>query len=417
VRAPADIPHADEALRVLVERFKRDPRGAAGDLSAALLERGHATEALQIADHGIHLRPRDPDTRAQRAASLLALSRPKVAYVELLRALAIAPGHRRALRLLGKVFVDAGRPERAAALLQQRHADAVLPSVPPREDAALDELPPHIRRAREAPPLGDLPPTLDGASPLPELFAALTHDLGLGPVPNDFGAGRVAVTQVVRARLKPRREGEDELSSIDGPIVDETNPGHLDLDTPLLALPANLPARPATMYDVATSPELHITMDEKLLGGAFAISPVSGPGEDADTVHDGETMDEALPSRLDLEVLRRAIEDGAPTTEQGPAPLGGVAILEETTDDKLDSADLPYLKRYARQASSPHRAEAPPLRVETPPPRSKRYVVGLLALALGLGLLLVLFLSARDRSAPWSTPSGSPAPSPAFEQK
>src|SRR5688572_847536 len=115
------MPHADEALKSLVSRFKDAPGSPAfTELAAALLARGHAAEALRIAEHGLQIVPTSVDGRIERAAALLALGRPRVAFVELKRALAINPTHRRAMRLLGKVYVDAGSPHRAAELLAQR---------------------------------------------------------------------------------------------------------------------------------------------------------------------------------------------------------------------------------------------------------------------------------------------------------
>lgn len=121
--SPAEIPHADEALKSLVLRFREAPGSAAfTELAAALLARGHAAEALRIAEHGLQLLPGDVEGRIERAAALLALGRPRVAFVELKRALAINATNRRAMRLLGKVYVDAGAPTRAAELLAQRFA-------------------------------------------------------------------------------------------------------------------------------------------------------------------------------------------------------------------------------------------------------------------------------------------------------
>ena len=70
------MPHADEALKSLVARFREDPGSSAfTELSAALLARGHASEALRIAEHGLQLQPDSVDGRIERAASLLALGR------------------------------------------------------------------------------------------------------------------------------------------------------------------------------------------------------------------------------------------------------------------------------------------------------------------------------------------------------
>src|SRR5688500_7708671 len=116
-----EIPSADEALEALVLRFKDAPGSLAFViLAAARLVRGHASEALRVTEHGLELLPDHVGGRIERAAALLALGRPRVAYVELMRVLALQPNHRRALRLLGKMYKDAGVPARAAELLRRR---------------------------------------------------------------------------------------------------------------------------------------------------------------------------------------------------------------------------------------------------------------------------------------------------------
>ncbi|CAN0579219.1 unnamed protein product, partial [Laminaria digitata] len=112
------MPQRDEALKSLVVKFEAAPGSRAFvELAAALLARGHASESLRVAEHGLQLVPDSVEGRVERAAALLALGRPRVAYVELVRALAIHPGHKRGMRLLGKTFRDAGAPGRAAKLL------------------------------------------------------------------------------------------------------------------------------------------------------------------------------------------------------------------------------------------------------------------------------------------------------------
>ena len=81
--SPAEIPHADEALKSLVSRFKASPSEAFVELSAALLARGHASEALRVAEHGLQLAPTNVEGRIERAAAQLAMGRPRIAYVEL----------------------------------------------------------------------------------------------------------------------------------------------------------------------------------------------------------------------------------------------------------------------------------------------------------------------------------------------
>src|SRR6185503_11817908 len=217
------MPHADEALKSLVERFKDAPGSPAfTELASALLARGHAAEALRIAEHGLQIVPQSVDGRIERAASLLALGRPRVAFVELKRALAINPTNRRAMRLLGKVFVDAGTPAKAAELLAMRlkageateaepedaeqnepthvtQSPFLLSDNPqmavPREDTApLPRKPPTapVREDRiskyQTPPKGEHVATKPAPSPaapssqggaIPDLFSDLTRDLGL----------------------------------------------------------------------------------------------------------------------------------------------------------------------------------------------------------------------------------------------
>src|SRR5688572_18785933 len=138
------MPHADEALKSLVSRFKDAPGSPAfTELAAALLARGHAAEALRIAEHGLQIVPTSVDGRIERAAALLALGRPRVAFVELKRALAINPTNRRAMRLLGKVYVDAGAPGKAAELLAQRLKTGDVEQAPD-EEVEGDHEPTHV---------------------------------------------------------------------------------------------------------------------------------------------------------------------------------------------------------------------------------------------------------------------------------
>src|SRR5688572_11929873 len=151
------MPHADEALKSLVARFKEAPGSPVfTELAAALLARGHAAEALRIAEHGLQLVPLSVDGRIERAAALLAMGRPRVAFVELKRALAINPTNRRAMRLLGKVYVDAGAPTKAAELLAQRFKTG---------DAEVEEEhePTHVTHSPYAAPERELPPRDDTA--------------------------------------------------------------------------------------------------------------------------------------------------------------------------------------------------------------------------------------------------------------
>ena len=439
------MPHADEALRALFDRFRKAPgTSVSGELAEALLIRGHATESLRIAEHGLQLSPADADGRVHRASALLALSRPKVAYVELMRALAVAPEHRKALRLLGKVFVEAGAPARAAALLRQRHEDAVLPpqSEPPpdRTDTTTDApdpiFPPPPGRPtievahRDTTPVhgGHAPPPLapehvrtepPEGSPIPELFASLTQDLGLGPVPNDFAGGPIVeVTQVIRARLKPRTQRpDDELSSIEGPIVDNnTSTGRLQAIRDMPSAPAPKPRRPSSVYDVVTSPEFHITIDDEPLfeeSMPFAVRPVN-VRDDAETIDDTETVNDSLPDRSDLELLRRAIETGAPTVQDGslpppvidPPPQGlSEADAREQTEpsqqDKLPPApDLPYLRRYKRPGSSAI-GGGNELRVVRPKPSPAHWALAALGILAAVAFVVALGWMSADTAKAW----------------
>ena len=236
--APAEIPHADEALKTLVQRFKAAPGSSAfSELAGALLSRGHAGEALRITEHGLQLVPGSVEGRVQRAAALLAQSRPRMAYVELQRALAIEPNHRRARRLLGRAYVDAGAPERAARLLAQRSTGAT-------DDAATRIAPASNLAAALVNDLTEEAPTTEtvwpasseqGSSNLPALFTALTKDLGLGSAVPEAPAPqrRVEVTQIIRRKALPRPpRSASELAEIDGPIVDTSLRGPLDHDEP-----------------------------------------------------------------------------------------------------------------------------------------------------------------------------------------
>ena len=73
--ATGGVPDSDEALRSSMSRFRADPRGARPfvELAAALVARGHAAEALRVADHGLEAHPESVEGRTERAAALLAL--------------------------------------------------------------------------------------------------------------------------------------------------------------------------------------------------------------------------------------------------------------------------------------------------------------------------------------------------------
>ncbi|MBI2378051.1 MAG: hypothetical protein HYV07_28880 [Deltaproteobacteria bacterium] len=431
----SEVALADEALKGLFDRFKANQTSELSrELSEALLARGHANEALHVTELGIQAKADDPEIRIQRAAALLALGRPRVAYVELLRALAIEPTHHRGMRLLGRVFVEAGAPERAAKLLARRlaakaqepNADRVRvqvetegprpearpePRIPvelesqkpkpetPKTDKPKTKLePPKLERP---PPVNDLleaatvPEKLAAPrvpkmelsidrsadiSPVSQLFAELTSDLGLTPA--DPVKSRVQVTQVVRTRKRGEEDTARSLSSIDGPIVDRTQPGELEIDRDAPGLPP-MPPAPATLFDVVTSPQFSISNidDEPLFNESmpFEVRPVESKLEDNDTIED------ALPAGLDMAALRKIIDQPQKPAEEEPAfpmfrvdgeaPVKPLAPLmpigrDETpvpaapvglVDSGEASPDLEpaYLKRFKRSARTAPQVDLP----------------------------------------------------------
>jgi hypothetical protein len=388
---------ADEALKSLVTRFKDAPANAFTDLAATLLARGHAAEALRIAEHGLQIVPASVDGRIERAAALLALGRPRVAYVELKRALAINPTNRRAMRLLGKVYVDAGAPSRAAELLAQRFkaeeeeqetthvsqspfaaepvTEAVQMSAPPlptpsitaRSDTeplkrreALVEVKGLDRPPSEKAPTKSERPAIERAQPpqlekkpatkhsptdrtdrvIPDLFADLTRDLGLSDSSPETPVKRVEVTQVIRRRGAPRPRTPSELLEIDGPIVDTTQPGKLQEVSTDLVPPSH--PDPAPLFDAVTSPRLQLAPfgldDEPLFqeNMPFAVRPVEA---EADPLNDlRETIDEEMPEELDR-AFRNAIEGGTPKISPGAA--GDFNNPSDTVVDKVEDAGGP----------------------------------------------------------------------------
>lgn len=448
MHADDHLAHADEALRALFVRFKEDPASAAFvELSEALLARGHAAEAAQVAEHGLQLRPNDSNGRVQRAAALLALGRARVAYVELLRALAIDATNRRGMRLLGRVYVDAGFPERAAKLLARR-----LERSAPTSSSSVDT---RALTKEEAPPAGpqtddllDLPvrpsrspldrrpslpipaepaTTIDGGGgheDFPELFASLTKDLGLAPL--EPVKTKVEVTQVMRVRRAPDRSRA--LSSIEGPIVDTTNPGQLEYERNE-ALPPDYP------FDVLSSPELAAPplLDEDQAAPdqlALSVRGVSRESEEPDTLNDA-------PSPIDLEALSAAMNrEAARLAEAGGevketllssarteldqpiavprAAAGGPPIVEGRPDVPA-APEVPYLRRFERgrlprevQAHAPGPTQTPaedlkraPLRVVEPPKSPARLGVALAIALVMLAFLAALAYLARDDLREW----------------
>jgi hypothetical protein len=207
---PAEMPERDEALKALVARFKADPDGTFAALADALLSRGHAFEALRVSEHGLDRNPGHLEGRIERARALIAAGRPKVAYVELQRCLALAPEDRRTLRLLGQVYKEAGAPERAADLLARRSHHERL-------------------KVPESAPSAPLAEPVPAAPPTRPLFFDLAADLGLQVAPRKGPPRRIEVTQVIRRKQAPRPpRTHSELRSIEGPIVDATQPGQVE---------------------------------------------------------------------------------------------------------------------------------------------------------------------------------------------
>lgn len=371
--APSDIPGADETLKALFTRFRAAPGSEAfEELAEALLARGHANEALQISEHGLQRLPTHVGGRIQRAAALLALGRPRVAYVELLRAVALEPTNAKALRLLGKVYVEAGAPDRAAKLLAQRHQAATqarqkeappppIPAAPVPADEELDETrrieipedlgarltPPLSPRSSEAPTLAPALSAPPAPTDVADLFAELTKDLGLKP--ERSVSTKVEVTQVIRLKQQPRPRPH--LSTIHGPIVDTTQPGDLEIDSSGPLEPIETTKTPASLFEVVTSPHG--------LGG-MSLSDVPLFQEDLPFRLEGvkdvpESSSE--PQELDFDRLRRSM-----TKE--------VHRLAPEDDDErgvLGTADLP---------ASPAEAEAPPAARRSRPPPAHRAASG-----------------------------------------
>ncbi len=287
--------HQDEALKALVARFKESPGTGFLELSAGLLARGHAAEALRIAEHGLQVAPESADGRVERAAALLALGRPRVAYVELCRALALEPGHRRGMRLLGKAFVDAGAPGRAAELLSRRLGDRV---------AEAEKRPPKP----PVPDLGEIvPPPLPPR--LPDLFSDLTKDLGLGlgaAVP-DAPQRRPEVTQIIRRKVVPRPpRSASELVAIDGPIVDTTQPGQV-VETQVEEIPLQA-KEVAPLFAEPTPHFASLALDDEPLFQEhmpFSVQPVDAEWDERDTAadHKDTVVDEIEASNAPLEAL------------------------------------------------------------------------------------------------------------------
>lgn len=342
------MPQQDEALKALVARFRESPERGFVPLASALLSRGHASEALRVAETGLQFKPESVEGRVERAAALLALGRPRVAYVELRRALAIDPAHRRGMRLLGKAYVDSGAPGRAAALLAKRSVAAPIDDEPtaiapsrgsPKADVS-DLLPPNSRLAQERPsiraeaqpePEHELPPP--PAFPgVPDLFSDLTKDLGLGAAIPELSR-RVEVTQIIRRKAVPRPpRSASELAEIEGPIVDTTQPGELQ----------EVQAEEATA-----------------VGGRMEPKPLFGDGSDSGfealSIDDEPLFQEHLPfdvrpvsESTDLPEMR----DNEPPTAPGRGGLGGAESRGPRGHSDLGDTLVEYIESQGGQLES-----------------------------------------------------------------
>lgn len=348
-----EIPQQDEVLRTLVGRFKEAPSSNAFvELASALLARGHAAEALSITDHGLMLVPENVEGRVERAAALLALGRPRVAYVELLRALAIHPGHRRTMRLLGRAFVDAGTPGRAAELLARRSADPIP------VDGKASDLP----LERTSKPRDEN---------LPALFSALTRDLGLGSAVPETETLRVEVTQIMRKRGMPRPpRSKSELASIEGPIVDtsQTSPHDRasDFDEPTVPTPRLEDAHLAFSMDDEPLFQEHMP---------FSIHPVDS---------DSSPAQPCLPGGSEFGGRRRMADPREPTLPVAREPPA------------LRSLSSPRGRSAALDLSEP--SPEPTFEIARPGPRWLiLFTLGVMFMLLYLGTLA--YLSAEELKA------------------
>lgn len=404
------MPHADEALKSLVDRFREAPGSRAfTELAAALLARGHAAEALRVAEHGLQLVPENVDGRVERAAALLALGRPRVAYVELRRALAIDPHHRRGMRLLGKAFVDAGSPTRAAALLARRSFTADLPRTDPRADPRADPRTDPRAEAPTAPSRGGLtgdlelerqerrpkpsqsdrgngrspapprPPPRDGewdsipeiptpslGGALPQLFSELTKDLGLGSDGPEAPLRRVEVTQIIRRKAMPRPpRSASELAAIEGPIVDTTQPGDVvevqNYDPGL----ATATREPVPLFGAPAGGLASFTLDDEPLFQEhmpFAVRPVNADPEWDRITTEPPREPNTVPDRGGLETdTRDTLVDRIEESQQPFQPLSVTAHEVAALNAPEDSPHPPGILRFTA-------GHAPPVIEKRPKP-------------------------------------------------
>jgi hypothetical protein len=443
VSSPAEIPHADEALKSLVTRFKASPAEAFIELSAALLARGHASEALRVAEHGLQIAPTSVEGRIERAASLLAMGRPRVAYVELRRALAIDPSHRRAMRLLGKAFVESGAPSRAADLLAKRSmhddTDETKPEKPPTPPPAPPPKSKFLPPPADTKPLPAAKSTPPGPPPreqsIPDLFSALTKDLGLGGAVPETPVRRVEVTQIIR-RKGPARgpRSPSELAAIDGPIVDTTQPGHIEAQN-VDEIDAIAPPIAAPLFDRATTDQFHMAgfalgEDEPLFQDdmPFEVRPVDAdePASRAPTVPTGKppaarpkiddsVHTESEPSEIGdtvVDAIEQVYEPLEDVSTQGPAPLSSsdratpaapIPAALDFEDEQTPLSPVPVVERKRAQRTD----ESPRLEVIDPKPKQAHVALAIAGAVAIILYTVVLLWASYDTMRVWLPGEGA----------
>lgn len=386
----AELGGRDEALKALVRRFQDDPKaGVFAELGRGLLARGHASEALSVCEHGLQMHPTHLDGRLERASALLALGRPRVAYVELRRALSLVPSHPRAMRLLGQAFKDAGAPERAAELLRKR-SDKLSYLTPSREIPRPSGLP----GPAPSPELQGLKEPAGAMSSFP-----FSMDLGLNrPLPPQEQRA-IQVTQVIRNRI----ESQDDAaltSGIHGPIVDTSHSSlqldHGDESTRGITLQA-----PNPLFEIASS--MLDDEDEPLFQEdlPFDVRPVQS--------------DLSQDLSQDLTPLEGFASE-APSLASEPIPSASVSAPGASSGAAPASSPMPPAMRpvAALRLSGgviEKRRETPSgLRVEEVPLTVLRLLLGAAALVLMLAYAVGLFLLLEPQLEPWMNPE-APAPS------
>ena len=158
---------------------------------------------------------------------------------------------------------------------------------------------------------------------------------------------------VMRLRRLPQDEPrEAELSSIEGPIVEATQPGQIQYDDESAPPPADF------LFDVVTTPQLSgLGPDEPLFN---EVAPLAKPADDADT------LNEDAPPMLDMGTLQAAIQTEASRSDHGrPAAddgelFGDVAKSLFAAGHEPATREIPYLKRFGRAAREDRSTLPPP---------------------------------------------------------